>query len=374
MPQTQLDPTNNFALVDLFTGYDASATTVVLQAGQGALLPDPATEGAYDVTWFNRTQYPTVSTDTNKEIVRVTAKSSDTLTITRAQQGTSATTKNAVGDTYSMVLGVTEKNMTDIQTYIRRQAGQLATSTGSANAQLLAVDANITTYNTGDRFSFIAGYTNTGATTFNVNSISAKNVFINGGALPAYTIKAGMTYELMYDGTQLVLIGGSTAVAPVLVSRIEFSNSSTAQNTGTIPNASLYKYYEIKIAGYRNTNSGTGSIRCAVNALAGTAYQHTNQIGNTTFGAESTGNAYWTLYSAVTTHRSLAYSWIVSNIKAGDSKAMFAMLSGYYHSTVAVNGAVNLGSDTEINTLTFTPMDGASADPITAVIEIFGHY
>ena len=239
MPQTQLDPSANFALVDLFTGYDASATTVVLQAGQGALLPDPATEGAYDVTWFNRTQYPTVSTDANKEIVRITAKSSDTLTITSAQQGTSATTKNAVGDTYSMVLGVTEKNMTDIQTYIRRQAGQLATSTGSANAQLLAVDTNITSYNTGDRFSFIAGYTNTGATTFNVNSISAKNVFINGGALPAYTIKAGMTYELMYDGTQLVLIGGSTAVAPVLVSRIEFSNSSTAQNTGTIPNASL---------------------------------------------------------------------------------------------------------------------------------------
>lgn len=374
MANFTLDPTRNFAFAALTAGYAGGVLSISVSAGLGALFPDPSTEGAFNVIWYNTTDYTNPTSDPFHEIVRVTARSTDTFTIVRAQEGTSDNNHNIALKSYGISLDVTGKMITDIQTGIRRTAGQLATSTGSANAQLLAVDANITSYNTGDRFSFIAGYTNTGAATFNVNSISAKNVFINGGALPAYTIKAGMTYELMYDGTQLVLIGGSTAVAPVLVSRIEFSNSSAAQNTGTIPNASLYKYYEIKIAGYRNTNSGTGSIRCKVNALAGTAYQHTNQIGNTTFGAESTGNAYWDLYSSVTSHRSLAYSWIVSNIKAGDSKAMFAMLSGYYHSTVAVNGAVNLGSDTEINTLTFTPMDGASADPITAVIEIFGHY
>lgn len=261
----------------------------------------------------------------------------------------------------------------DLREDVVNCAQDLPTTTGSANTQAITVDSQVTAYVAGQRFQIIAGYTNTGSATLNVNTIGAKTIYCNGTTLAPMTIKAGHAYELMYDGTNLVIIGGHSSIGPILLSRLEFSNSSTAQNTGTIAISSQYKYYEIKISGYRNTNSGTGSMRCTVNALVGTAYEHTNQSGNSTFGAPSTGGSYWELYSNVTSYRSLAYSWMVSNVKAGDSKVMFAMLTGYYHSSVAVNGAVNLGADADINTFTFTPMDGASADPITGVIEIFGY-
>ena len=109
-----LDPTKNFAKVTVSTGYDASATTVVLTGGDGAKLPDPSTDGAYNVVWFNSTDYGDPTDDTNKEIVRVTGRSTDTLTILRAQEDTSASVKNTGGKTYKMILAITQKMITDI--------------------------------------------------------------------------------------------------------------------------------------------------------------------------------------------------------------------------------------------------------------------
>jgi hypothetical protein len=59
-------------------------------------------------------QYPNPANDPNVEIVRVTAVVSDAITITRAQEGTGARSKNTGGKTYSLVLGVTAKMTTDI--------------------------------------------------------------------------------------------------------------------------------------------------------------------------------------------------------------------------------------------------------------------
>jgi hypothetical protein len=59
--------------------------------------------------WFNSTDYPNPANDPNVEIVRVTNISGDTLTISRAQEGTSASSKNTVGKNYSLVLGITAK-------------------------------------------------------------------------------------------------------------------------------------------------------------------------------------------------------------------------------------------------------------------------
>jgi hypothetical protein len=44
----------------------------------------------------------------------VTNKSADTLTVTRAQESTSASNKNTSGSTYSLVLGIMAKMITDI--------------------------------------------------------------------------------------------------------------------------------------------------------------------------------------------------------------------------------------------------------------------
>jgi len=110
-----LDPAKNFADVIVSTGYDDAATSVALRSGDGAKLPDPGVSGAFNLVWWNATNYSNPADDPNVEIVRCTARSTDTLTISRAQESTSAATHNTVGKTYRMILGITKKMIDDIE-------------------------------------------------------------------------------------------------------------------------------------------------------------------------------------------------------------------------------------------------------------------
>lgn len=105
-----LDPTVNFGRVTVSQGYDDAATSIALVSGDGAVLPDPSTDGEFNLVWWDSTNFPNPTDDPNVEIVRVTAKSTDTLTVTRAQEGTSASTKNTAGATYQMILSFTKKS------------------------------------------------------------------------------------------------------------------------------------------------------------------------------------------------------------------------------------------------------------------------
>lgn len=106
-------PVVNFGLATVSTGYSSSATSIVLQAGDGSRLPS---DFPYPLTWWNATDYSHPADDPNREIVSVTARSSDTLTIVRAQEGTSATAKNTSSKTYRMSLGITEAMWESLQT------------------------------------------------------------------------------------------------------------------------------------------------------------------------------------------------------------------------------------------------------------------
>ena len=108
------DARKNFAKCEVSTGYSAAATSIALSSGDGAKLPQPSTDGEFNLVWHDSTTYPDPADDPNVEIVRVTARSTDTLTVTRAQEGTSASTKNASGKTYKMVLGPTAKTVDDL--------------------------------------------------------------------------------------------------------------------------------------------------------------------------------------------------------------------------------------------------------------------
>lgn len=111
-----VDPVKNFAVVTVSTGYDDVATSIVLSTGDGLKLPDPVADGSYNLTWYDSTSYSDPSADPNVEIWRVTGPSGtgDTKTGIRAQEGTSATTKNAVGHAYKMILAPTKKTITDL--------------------------------------------------------------------------------------------------------------------------------------------------------------------------------------------------------------------------------------------------------------------
>jgi len=68
----------------------------------------------FNLVWWNSTDYPNPANDPNVEIVRVTNIAADTLTISRAQEGTSGSNKNTVGKTYNLVLGMTAKTVSDL--------------------------------------------------------------------------------------------------------------------------------------------------------------------------------------------------------------------------------------------------------------------
>lgn len=96
----------------------SSGTSLVVATGEGTRFPDPATVGAY-----NCTVWPayTIPTPDNAEIVRVTAKSTDTLTITRTQESTSARSI-IVGDQITMT--ITKKVVDDIEASVNPIAMQ----------------------------------------------------------------------------------------------------------------------------------------------------------------------------------------------------------------------------------------------------------
>jgi hypothetical protein len=112
------DPVRNLTKVTVLTGYDSVATTVVLSSGQGAKLPSPAMSGAFNLVWYNSTDYKDPADDPYYEIVRCTGLTADTTTVARAQEGTSAHNHNIVGKIHSMKMSVTAKIITDLRTVV----------------------------------------------------------------------------------------------------------------------------------------------------------------------------------------------------------------------------------------------------------------
>lgn len=98
-------PVTNFGKVTVSTGYAAGATSIVLTTGHGSRLPSTF---SYPLTWWNSTDYADPADDPDREIVTVTNRSGDTLTVTRGAEGTSDSNKNTGGKTYKMVLGLTK--------------------------------------------------------------------------------------------------------------------------------------------------------------------------------------------------------------------------------------------------------------------------
>jgi hypothetical protein len=88
-----------------------------------------------------------------------------------------------------------------------RNAGDTNTSTGSANAYVLSIDAAFDSLSIGDTVKFKANFTNTGACTINVNGLGAGSIrHTNGDFLVAGDIQSSGTYILVYSTSVFVLV------------------------------------------------------------------------------------------------------------------------------------------------------------------------
>lgn len=167
-----LDSVKNFAKVTVNQGYDSSATSIVLASGHGAKLPAPASDGAFNLVWWNATDYGDPSDDPSVEIVRCTARSTDTLTVTRAQESTSASNKNTSGKTYKMVLALTKKMIQDLGVVVDNEVPS-GTQNGVNVTFTLAntpQSGSLKLYVNGQRYKAGTDFTLSGATITYVNA------------------------------------------------------------------------------------------------------------------------------------------------------------------------------------------------------------
>ena len=148
-----------------------------------------------------------------------------------------------------------------------------AVDTGAANAYIVTYTSLTTTYTAGLRLQFKATNANTGASTINVNAQGVKNItFPNGTSLGPGTILANAIIDVIYDGTQFLLLstGGYYNIPPVGAKTTSY----------TLAKADVAKYVEIgsggsivvpdavfangDVVGIFNNTSSTATITCSI--------------------------------------------------------------------------------------------------------------
>lgn len=116
-------------------------------------------------------------------------------------------------------------------------------STGSANAYVINYSPNPSAYVIGQRYSFIANFSNTGAATLNVDSLGAKAITKYGTSpLTTGDISNGAVVDTVYDGTQFQMLSQLSSVGAGTVSSVDTNNGLTGgpiTGSGTIGLASI---------------------------------------------------------------------------------------------------------------------------------------
>jgi hypothetical protein len=156
-----------------------------------------------------------------------------------------------------------------------------AADTGVANAYVVTFSSLTTTYAAGLRIQFKATNANTGASTINVNGQGVKNItYANGTNLGPSTILANAIVDIIYDGTQFLLLNthGYFNVPPV----------GSKTSSYTLAKADIGKYVEIgsggsivipdavfangDVVGIANNTSSNVTITCTITTayLSGT--------------------------------------------------------------------------------------------------------
>jgi hypothetical protein len=109
------DPVANFAFSTVATAPSPATSGTSVTLTDATNFPDPASVGQYNVT-INAAGATRAQIASGAEIVRVTAKSSNTLTIVRATEGPNSARSVIVGD--EVALTVTAKTVTDLGTVV----------------------------------------------------------------------------------------------------------------------------------------------------------------------------------------------------------------------------------------------------------------
>lgn len=270
-----LDPATNFAKAPVSTGYDASATSIALSSGYGSRFPDPGVSGAFNITWWNSTDYTDPSDDPNREICRVTARSTDTLTLTRAQESTSASTKNTSGKTYTIALCTTAKLLSDINSTFYSVGGtDVAVSdggTGASNASSARSNLGAAASGANSDVTSLSGVTGAIQAPTQINDSNSNEVLKFSSVASAVN--------------EVTVTNASTTNAPSITATGSDTNidlSISAKGSGKIK---LNAYYQTALT-YSPSGGGTATLDLAT----GNEHRITMPSGNITIALSNATN------------------------------------------------------------------------------------
>ena len=263
--------TNN-AATTLASGITNVATTLTVASGTGALFPSPTGSNYSYVTLIN-------AAGTVLEIVKLTARSTDTLTITRAQEGTTASAFST-GD--KVELRVTAAGMTDTFNNGGVQSATVVAGTGISVTSSTTTGAATATVNNTGVTSVAAGTgisvsASTGASTITntgVTSIVAGTGISISGSTGGVTITNTASAGIAGIGGQLFTSNGTFTI-PTGVTLLKVTVVGGGGGSGA--------------GGAYVGGGGGGGGGAAIKYLAGVTAGNTLAV---TIGSGGTGGAY----------------------------------------------------------------------------------
>jgi hypothetical protein len=232
---------SNNAATTLAGPIAANATTLNLAAGTGALFPNPAAGQQFTLTLVSQTDAAQI------EVVYCTARSTDTCTVVRGQEGT-PTASFLAGDFASNDLTAGTTAAFIQATQLQTDAPNYAVDSGSVNAVVATFTPLPTSLAqlTGAALRVKIANTNTAGVTLNV--VGAGTALVtnpNGSGLSAGQLVVGMVATFVYDGSGFELGVTSGAVGGVL--------------TGNLPNPGMAAGAAVANIGFTPVQQGGGT-------------------------------------------------------------------------------------------------------------------
>jgi hypothetical protein len=257
-----------------------------LALGEGSKLPDPETEGQYNLVWWNATDYSDPTDDPYKEIVRVTAKSGDEITILRGQEGTTAQNHNLSGKSYKMMLTLTKKTYEDLQTIEVYKDGTLVGQRARLNFKNFddisddednqRINLNLGNFRIDDRFGDGSDgdlIISTGTTNLDFqNQIFLKrqyrNLSITGNAILSFVNPNNNgSVAIIYVADTATITSSEVAID---LSGMGAKGATSASSSGLNAFQTLWKYFYGAQGGGAGTSTSGGSGGTGIEGLANT--------------------------------------------------------------------------------------------------------
>jgi hypothetical protein len=115
------------------------------------------------------------------------------------------------------------------------QGVTFATSTGSANAYVVDLSPSLTAYATGTLVCMKANFSNTASATVNVDSVGAKTITdVYGNNLIGGEIQSGAVYQMVFDGTNFILLSSPAIQQAALIQLGGFTVSDSSETQITM--------------------------------------------------------------------------------------------------------------------------------------------